>query len=803
MFSRVKPWWTDKLRDLWTSRCVAERNMGIVENGRQLFQQCQRDLDREIRAAKRQYWYQQQKDLLDLKQSTDFWKTMDRMGISQSQVHQIPCEVLNDDQSISVDHNIVLNRWKTDFEQLLNSSQSVTEITPEPMSGVYPVICDTTTLNADITVDEVRFALVSAKKGKALGEDGIPIEMLHNDRCLAYLVNLFNVCFMDGYIPDAWSRGIICPIIKDTKKDHRDPLNYRGITITSATYKLFCSILNNRLTRALELNNVIADEQNGFRAGRSTGDHISSLSLIIESRIKRKKDTFATFIDFSKAYDRVNRSLLWHKLEALGVQGKMLNSLKSLYEHVQCTIRINGEYSEWFNVKTGLKQGCILSPQLFNIFANDLTHAIRVLNCGLQFADENSVSILLYAHDIVLLSDNEAKMQTMLDCLDQWCLNWGLAINFDKSKVIHFRNASHPRTEYNFHCGQSHVDIIDQYKYLGVVFTEHLDFMQMSKTVAQSASRALGLLISKDKSFGGMPFECFTQCYNATVQAIIDYSAAIWGTKSISSINAVQNRACRYFLGLGRYAPNAAINGDMGWPAPEHRQWMCVTRKWCRLANSDDSLLAKRIFQSHLVQCNASCKTWCHRVQMFFREIEFGDIGHGHRLAVGAILRTVNAQLQLYYDKKWKHKLEDEFARRGQDAGGNKLRTYRRFKESYSTEPYVKIITQKKYRSAYSKFRCGVAPIKLETCRYGLNRLPVAERVCETCDVVEDECHVIMQCTLYTDIRIQLFSEICDISSHFATLTHEAQFLQIMSNSKYYRCASRGILNRRRCNMLR
>ena len=101
----------------------------------------------------------------------------------------------------------------------------------------------------------------------------------------------------------------------------------------------------------------------------------------------------------------------------------MLNSLKSLYEHVQCTIRINGEYSEWFNVKTGLKQGCIQSPQLFNIFANDLTHAIRVLNCGLQFADEDSVSILLYADDIVLLSDNEAKMQTMLDCLDQWCSN--------------------------------------------------------------------------------------------------------------------------------------------------------------------------------------------------------------------------------------------------------------------------------------------------------------------------------------------------------------------------------------------
>ena len=86
----------------------------------------------------------------------------------------------------------------------------------------------------------------------------------------------------------------------------------------------------------------------------------------------------------------------------------------------------------------------------------------------------------------------------------------------------------------------------------------------MDKIVTQLASRALGLLISKDKIFGGMPFECFTQCYGATVQSIIDFSAAIWGTKSMSCINAVQNRACRYFSYF-RYTPNAAINGEMGW----------------------------------------------------------------------------------------------------------------------------------------------------------------------------------------------------------------------------------------------
>ena len=94
----------------------------------------------------------------------------------------------------------------------------------------------------------------------------------------------------------------------------------------------------------------------------------------------------------------------------------------------------------------------------------------------------------------------------------------------------------------------------------------------LSKIAAQLASRALGLLISKDKAFGGMPFECFTKCYDATVQATIDYSAPLWGTQSNSYINAVQNRASRYFLGLGRYAPNAALNGDMGWAGSEHKQ---------------------------------------------------------------------------------------------------------------------------------------------------------------------------------------------------------------------------------------
>ena len=170
----------------------------------------------------------------------------------------------------------------------------------------------------------MRFALNSASKGKALGEDGVPLEVLLNEECTIYLTKLFNVCFGISAIPDIWSRGIINPIIKDVNGDHCEPLNYRGITISSAVYKIFCSILNRRLTRVIESCNGIGDEQNGFRAGRNTGDHLSTISLTIESRIKRKLDTYVTFIDFSKAYDRIDRSLLWHKLSKIGIDGRML-----------------------------------------------------------------------------------------------------------------------------------------------------------------------------------------------------------------------------------------------------------------------------------------------------------------------------------------------------------------------------------------------------------------------------------------------------------------------------------------------
>ena len=116
----------------------------------------------------------------------------------------------------------------------------------------------------------------------------------------------------------------------------------------------------------------------------------------------------------------------------------------------------------------------------------------------------------------------------------------------------------------------------------------------------------------------------------------------------------------------------------------------------------------------------------------------------------------------------------------GEQHGSNKHRTYRTFKDSYITEPYVCITVPKKYRSAYPKLRCGVAPIKIETCR-------VNERLGESCESVEDEYHVLMQCPKYDDIRIVAFESICRITPGFTNISNKDQFIQIMFNPLYYK----------------
>ena len=777
-----KPWWNDHLSELWNKLTVAERRWSRAYGqikARLKADKCaaQRQFDKCVQSTKRTWWRQQQELLLAMQtdQPGEFWKRIGELGVAQNRKKNIPWEVVLEDGTIVTDKQKVLSYWESKFKDLYNPESGVGSNDNVNQDIPQRDVVDNR-MNDIITWQEILYALLKAKDGKSPGFDEIPTEVLRNETAKRYLLVLFNKCFESGIVPSAWAYGIVNPIPKNSTSDPRSPMNYRGIVLASSMYKLYCGVLNVRLQKWAEENGVIADEQNGFRQKRSCIDQLSCLTNIIEGRKITKRSTFVAFVDFSKAYDRVNRSLLWKKLDRLGINGKMMNALKALYKNVKYCVRVNGRKSDWFDVECGLRQGCLVSPLLFNMYINDLVQEIKDLNVGVQIDDE-LLCVLLYADDLCLIAANECDMQMMLDVLSDWCDKWNMKVNSDKTKIVHFRPACILKTSTAFSCGGASISITDRYKYLGLILTEHLDYSITAKMVAQAASRALGLLIAKDKCNGGMPFKCYTKLYESLVQSVIDYGAAIWGTQEYSCISAVQNRACRYFMGLGKYAPNIALQGDTGWKHPYHKQWLCVIRLWCRLVNMSQSRINKRVFAWAL---RLGKKNWCWRVTEFCKDRHLANICNTELYLSGSSVRDkVDKALWDHCSQVWNTKLNRDSAIRGQ--GRNKLRTYKLFKNDICAEPYLSRVINKRERSCLAKLRCGVAPLHIETGRY--IGLPVHERRCPICDSdVESEIHFMMHCSIYVDLREQLFLSASNIDPSFLTMSDVDKMCFLLSN---------------------
>lgn len=249
------------------------------------------------------------------------------------------------------------------------------------------------------------------------------------------LLKMFSIFWDLETLPRDWNRrGIISAIFKDG--DKRDPLNYRGITLLSVVGKTFTSILNERIMLWTEEKGVLEDEQGGFRKGRGCVEQIFILKEVLN--LRKGKKTYCCFIDIKKAYDRVWRGGLWKRLWDSGVRGRIWRVLRNLYEDVQSCCKVGAGRTDWFDVDVGVRQGCGLSPVLFNIFINGLGVAIKDLGLGVKIDDGNKLSLLLYADDICVIANSKNELQRMMDAVSLYTRRWRFEINMKKTKVVVF-----------------------------------------------------------------------------------------------------------------------------------------------------------------------------------------------------------------------------------------------------------------------------------------------------------------------------------------------------------------------------
>ena len=216
-------------------------------------------------------------------------------------------------------------------------------------------------------MEELRKAIDNMTCGKAPGNDGILPDLTKSckNTLLQPLYDVLRQCCREGAVPQDMRDAKIVTLYKN-KGDRSDCNNYRGISLLSIVGKLYARVVLVRLQKLAE--RVYPESQCGFRAERSTVDMIFSLRQLQEKCCEQQKPLYVAFIDLTKAFDLVSRDGLFNILLKIGCPPKLHSMIRSFHDDMKATIEYEGSMSEPFDIKSGLKQGCVLAPTLFGIF---------------------------------------------------------------------------------------------------------------------------------------------------------------------------------------------------------------------------------------------------------------------------------------------------------------------------------------------------------------------------------------------------------------------------------------------------
>ncbi len=751
-----KAYWNENLSKLWKTAHEKESmytkykgNRRTKESLRQNFISARNAFDKLLKQRQRAH---RRGTLIDIEEcnTTDprqFWKFIQKLGPSKQS--SIPWEVYDERGDINSDREYVLNKWKSDYFSLYNDKSN--EFDDSFLNDILeskehmerrmkdPLYTTNPDLNRAIELHEVKKVVDKAKYNKAVGTDGIPNEVLKNEPVIECLHSFFQLCFDSGKIPTVWTQSVISPIPKNRSNDPRVPLNYRGISLISCVYKLYSAILNNRLATYFETNKILHDEQNGFRSKRSCLDHIFTLTSIVNYKLNEDSNVFACFVDFRKAFDLIDRNMLLYRFLEQGIDGKMYEAIKGIYHRAVCAVRINGTVTDWFETSQGTKQGDNLSPNCFSLYLNPLLSELKLSGVGVRVG-ENLISVLAYADDLVLMAENAKDLQYLIDILQAWCYKWRLSVNVNKTKVVHFRQKNKDLSKFVFSINEMPLEYVSNYKYLGIMLNENMDFSKTAELLAAAAGRALGSVINKVKYNKDLGFKTYITLIDSSVAPILLYGSGVWGMKNFKICEDVLLRACRFYSGVHRLTPIPAIQGDFGWLDCRSRWKLESIRLYNRFLCMDSDRLNKKMFLLDKHHCS---NNWSQNFKKLLTDLSLEE----HWGTNGVIpLDLAKTKVKDQFTSDWKHHCSTK----------SKLRTYVTFKDNVNVASHLNSNLPKYERSLISQLRCGILPLRIETGRYV--NLAEKDRLCQLCQQqrIENEAHFLFECDIYSTDRTQL-----------------------------------------------
>ena len=626
-------------------------------------------------------------------------------------------------------------------------------------------ICDST-----ITEDEVFFHIKKLKSNKASGIDGIPGEFFKfvSDELTTPFCVIFNYILDKGDYPSQWSEGLINALHK--KGDPSNPDNYRKITISVAMAKIFDSILNSRLYFKNDAMAIDDPFQFGFTPNRRTTDCVFVLDTVIKHQQNLKKPIFLCFVDFTKAFDYINRNALFYKLQNQGMGRKMLNVIMSMFKKAEAKVFHEGKFGDPIDSIFGVLQGGILSPKMFNEYLSDFSKYLNQKD-GIAI-NETYFTHLLYADDIVLMSGSAEGLQSSLNNLHTFCSKWHLIVNTTKTKVMQINSRNTLKFQYN---GQ-YMENVDSYKYLGHIINNHKSIHnKMSEYLCMQAQKALFALSGKTKAaLGYLPPTLAIKMFDTYVLPILEYNNMLWGKNTINlELEKIQLGYLKCLLGVRKQTPTLAIYAETGRFPLLVRQKVGAMKYWSRLVNLPHSDILHKclIIQRELYEKG--------QINFYGKIIEITSQLQINNLEYTQSDKVVTEVKLKLYAKEQERILNEIHNSTLQP----KLRSYKLFKSTYCIEPYLTLNLSKKSYKSISRFRTTSHNLKIETGRHETPKIPLNERICLKCNSkeIEDEIHCLLVCSYNITPRIKLIDTVSLFIPNFTELNYIEQFIAIMS----------------------